>query len=68
MKTSYFDQSKADDDDFMLTMAKDQGYVPQTCLLGGFVVMAEVNNGNDACSGCNCPRDKCQGRSRGQRL
>jgi len=62
MKTHYFDQELADNDDMHLGMAIMQGYVPKTCLLGGAVVMDEINKGNDPCSGCNGPREKCFGR------
>lgn len=62
MKSSYFNQDKADPDDMMLGMAKMQGYVPKNCLLGGIVVMAEVNRGDSPCAGCNGPRDKCGGK------
>lgn len=62
MKPHYFDQEKADAGDFMLGMATMQGYVPMTCLLGGPVVMGEVNAGRDPCAGCEGPRDKCKGR------
>lgn len=61
-KPHYFEQDKADADDMLLGMSKMQGYVPQTCLLGGFVVWAEVQGGRDPCAGCNGPRDKCKGR------
>ena len=62
MKLHYFDDSEADPNDMQLGMAKMQGYVPKTCLLGGAVVMDEVNNGRDPCAGCNGPREKCHGR------
>ena len=62
MKPHYFNQGQADQDDIMLSMAKGQGYVPPSCLLGGAVVMGEINAGKDPCSGCNCPREKCNGR------
>ena len=62
MKLHYFEQNQADADDVMLNMAKMQGYVQQTCLLGGVVVMAEVNNGKHPCWDCNGPRDKCHGK------
>ena len=65
MKPHYFEQENADTDDILLEMAKMQGYIPKTCLLGGMVVMSEVNKGNDPCLGCNCPRDKCTGRPKG---
>ena len=64
MKLHYFSQDKADSDDMLLGMAKMQGYVPATCLLGGVVVMSEVQSGKDPCSGCNCDRQKCSGRPR----
>lgn len=62
MKFHYFDQDKADDSDIQLKMAIQQGYVPSTCLLSGMVVMQATNQGFDACSGCNGPREKCHGR------
>jgi hypothetical protein len=62
MKPHYFEQASADTDDIQLAMAKRQGYVPKTCLLGGVVVMAEVFAGRDACAGCAAPRIKCAGR------
>jgi hypothetical protein len=62
MKTHYFKQEKADADDIQLEMAKEQGYVPWTCLLGGMIVMSEINKGRDPCGGCNSPREKCHGR------
>ena len=62
MRLHYFDQEKADEDDLMLQMAIQQGYVPTTCLLNGKVVMDEVFKGKDPCAGCNGPREKCRGR------
>jgi len=61
-KLHYFDQEKADENDFWLLMAIEQGYVPKTCLLAGYTVMALVKRGDDPCSGCNCDRSKCHGR------
>lgn len=61
MKVHYFDQEKPDPDMY-LDMAKGQGYVPQGCLLTGFVVMSEINKGNDPCAGCHGPRERCHGR------
>lgn len=61
MKIHYFDQDTADSDDHQLNMAKMQGYVPQTCLLGGITVMGMINEGNNPCTGCACDRDKCNG-------
>ena len=63
MKVHYFEQDKADSDDMLLGMAKMQGYVPQTCLLGGQTVMGLVNSGKDPCKGCNCDKSKCGGRN-----
>ena len=62
MKIHYFSQDKADVDDIQLGMAKMQGYVPKTCLLGGVVVMAEVSGGRNPCWGCEGPREKCGGK------
>lgn len=64
MNLHYFDQKEADKDDHLLGMAKMQGYVPKTCLLGGHTVMSEVNLGNDPCAGCNCDRSSCLGRDK----
>lgn len=64
MKLFYFDQGEADVDDFHLTMAKGQGYVPKGCLLGGLVVMSIVNDGGDPCKGCEGPREICKGRTK----
>lgn len=61
MKLHYFQQLAADTDDIQLEMAKMQGYVPQKCLLGGMVVMDEINKGNNPCWGCEGPREKCDG-------
>ena len=64
MKPHYFEQVESDKDDMHLEMAKAQGYVPKTCLLGGFLVMELTGGGKDPCKGCEAPRDKCKGRSR----
>jgi hypothetical protein len=61
MKPHYFD-SEIDEDDIQLKMAIGQGYVPDTCRLGGPIVMGEMNKGNDPCVGCTCDRNKCFGR------
>jgi len=61
MKPHYFAQESADADDIMLMMAKDQGYVPPGCLLGGMVAMDELKKGKSPCWGCNGPREKCSG-------
>lgn len=62
MKPHYFEQADADQDDMLLGMAKMQGYVPQTCLLGGATVLSEINAGRNPCWGCAGPRDKCGGK------
>ena len=62
MKPHYFEQDEVDKNDMALGMAKMQGYIPQTCLLGGIVVMGLVNEGKDPCKGCYGPREKCYGR------
>ena len=59
MKTHYFD-GIIDEDDFFLQMAIGQGYVPKTCLLGGEVIMSLINSGQNPCTGCNGPREKCK--------
>ena len=67
MKPHYFEQEQADDDDIMLKMAIDQGYVPADCLLGGEVIFGEVRNQRCPCGGCEGPRGKCGGkRQRGR--
>jgi len=62
VKTHYFDDPEASPRDELLTLAKRQGYVPKTCLLGGETVMGLVNKGEDPCLGCQCDRIKCKGR------
>ena len=64
MKPHYFEQGEADKDDIHLQMAKAQGYVPKTCLLGGSLVMEVIKGAQNPCKGCEAPRDKCKGRSR----
>lgn len=61
-KLHYFDEPDADPSDLLLGMAKMQGYVPASCLLGGMVVMAEVNEGRNPCWGCEGPRERCGGK------
>ena len=61
MKPHYFEQDMPDKDDHMLAMSMLQGYVPPTCLLGGMVVMSEINDGRNPCHGCSGPRDRCGG-------
>lgn len=62
MTPHYFDKIAAPQTDVLLGMAKMQGYVPQTCLLGGAIVMADVSEGLNPCWGCEGPRDKCGGK------
>lgn len=62
MKPHYFNQPQADVDDVALKMCKGQGYVPETCLLGGDLVYALAGSGKDPCEGCVCDRAKCKGR------
>ncbi len=63
-KLHYFNQDKPDESDILLKMAIKQGYVPETCLLAGDLVLAFVNDGMDACKGCEGPRHKCNGREK----
>lgn len=63
MKPNYFEQDNADENDTLLGMAKMQGYVPGTCLLGGVTVMGMVAKSTKPCKGCNGPRDKCKGEN-----
>jgi len=64
MKVHYFEQEAADEDDMRLKIAKQQGYVPPTCLLGGDTIYHEIEKGNNPCWGCNGPRQKCMGQLR----
>lgn len=63
-KLHYFNQDEADKSDMLLGMAKMQGYVPETCLLSGAVVMMEVKASRNPCNGCAGPREKCKGSRR----
>ena len=62
MRLHYFDQEHADPDDFLLKQAIRQGYVPETCLLNGKIVMDEIKKGRNPCWGCEGPREKCHGK------
>ena len=62
MRFHYFEDEKAPLEDIQLQMAVNQGYVPSTCLLAGFIVLGEVRDRKDPCAGCNGPREKCHGR------
>ena len=48
--------------DIYLQMAIGQGYVPQTCVLDGQLVMLLVIKHEDPCAGCNADRTICKGR------
>lgn len=61
-KLHYFNDEAASKKDLLLNMMKGQGYVPHGCLLGGKSVYALMNQGEDPCRGCNCDRQKCEGR------
>ena len=62
MRLHYFDTGEPDPADWLLCMCKEQGYVPETCLLGGVTAWAETKAGRDPCSGCHGNRSKCGGR------
>lgn len=60
---NYFGRDKAPEYDYQLQGAKKAMYVPANCLKIGPVVMLDVRNGRDPCTGCTCPREKCGGRN-----
>ena len=62
----YFDANDNGNADYdgLLRMCKAQGYVPETCLLGGQMVLGLVNEGADPCYGCSGPREICHGRNK----
>lgn len=62
MKPHYFDQDKPDEDDFLLSVCINQGYVPIGCLLGGQTILGLINEGKVPCTGCGCLRKKCGGK------
>lgn len=70
IRHNYFDTGRASPADAMLRLAKDQGWVPPGCLLGGYMVHGLHNSVDnhgkpiDPCSGCEGPREKCGGRAR----
>jgi hypothetical protein len=64
LKISYVNNGIADADDHQLISAINSEYVPDTCLLNGYIVLYEKYIGNDPCDGCNIPREKCKGRTR----
>ena len=59
---SYEDRKKQAENDGMLKLCKEQGYVPEGCVLAGSLVYALTNETGDACKGCNEDRRKCKGR------
>ena len=58
----YFEDSEQAKLDFILTACKNQGYVPQGCLLVGQLVYGLVAKGDDPCKGCQGDRLICGGR------
>ena len=64
MNLHYFDNPEKAILDYKLASAIDQGYVPQTCLLAGMLVLHEVTEGRDPCAGCEGTRFICQGRAK----
>ena len=54
----------ADPDDLLLKACIRQGYVPEGCLLAGWVVMGLMRDGADPCDGCAGPRQRCRGRTK----
>ena len=62
MEPHYFGQDQADTQDLLLSLAKRQGYVSENCLLGGIIVMGLISTGENPCSGCNGPRERCGGQ------
>lgn len=59
----YFDLNEAPASDTALAIAKEGGYVPENCLLGGDVVLFLVFDSLDPCRDCAGPRVKCGGRA-----
>ncbi len=58
-KLHYFNGEQADPTDIFLKMAIGQGYVPETCLLSGQLVMALTKEGRDPRSEERSPRTLC---------
>ena len=54
--------NKNPENDVLLEMAINQGYVSKKCKLPGGLVMALQNSGEDPCAGCNHDRNECEGR------
>ena len=63
MELQYFEDGQIDNDDIQHKMAVNQGYVPQTCRLGGMIIMNAINQSLDPCKGCHCDRSECHGRN-----
>lgn len=61
LKADYFD-GRVSPADAMLAEGKRRGIVPQTCLLGGYMVMAAAAMNADPCAQCDGPRERCGGR------
>lgn len=60
MKLSYEAANDPDrENDLQLQMGIHQGYIPKDCILGGVVVMAQINKGESPCKGCNLDRKIC---------
>lgn len=64
MKVQYFTQQRADADDELLLTFTEKGVVPETCLLGGQMILSILQAGpeHDPCEWCAGPRDRCGGR------
>ncbi len=52
------------EDDGMLAMAQEQGWVPAGCYMDGQLLFALQKRGEDPCNVCNGHRLRCQGRPR----
>lgn len=48
--------------DHLLSICKDSGHVPYSCMKKGMLVMDSVRNGIDPCGFCSYDRDSCRGR------
>ena len=64
IRHQYFEEGVASPADKMLAKAIKDAKVPATCLLGGYMVKAEVMLGNAPCASCSGPREKCGGRAK----
>ena len=59
---TFEERKKEADKDSMLALCKEQGYVPDGCVLQGVIVYGLTNKGEDPCKGCNENRVNCGGR------